>query len=193
MRPSLIVIVSLLGTLYSANATQAEQRYADSQLLVGRYSAYRASPSFDQRHPLAQIVTVSFPPEQIHTVGQAIQQLLLGSGYTQIAGHDAFAAALLSKPLPDVHRQLGPMPLASALQTLIGSPYQLRVNDIRREVCIERQHAIRTEDVIRATSTACHSDHLPSKISASDIPQVVENRQVSLPRNQDWGKGHAHR
>ncbi|MCB1806408.1 MAG: hypothetical protein KDJ99_15055 [Candidatus Competibacteraceae bacterium] len=80
MRPSLVVIVSLWSTLYSANATQAEQLYADTQLLVGRYSAYRASPSFEQRHPLAQIITFSFPLEHVHTVGQAIQQLLLGSG-----------------------------------------------------------------------------------------------------------------
>ena len=145
MRISVIVAASVLGTLCAVNTVKAEARYADTQLLVGRYSAHLASPAFDQLNPLAQIVTVKFSPKRVRTVGQALQQLLLGSGYAQIHGPDEFAAALLSKPLPAVHRQLGPLPLASALKTLIGQPYEIMVNEVRREVCVELKKSIQPD------------------------------------------------
>ena len=145
MRASLVIAVNLLGIGFPALACQAESRFSDTPLQVGRYSGYHNSPAFDQLNPLAQIVTVTFSPKRIRTVGQALQQLLLGSGYAQIHSPDEFARALLSKPLPDVHRQLGPLTLASALKTLIGQPYEIMVNEVRREVCVELKASIQPD------------------------------------------------
>lgn len=110
---------------------------AAADVLVDRYSAVSTTPMRSQRHPLATIITVTLPRPRIKTVGGALHYLLHGSGYTFIAASDAFAARLLTLDLPHVHRRLGPMPLGNALQTIVGSPYRVLVNEVRREVCIE--------------------------------------------------------
>lgn len=141
MQTSVAVVASVLGSLVAAIPGHAETVYADTYLMVGRYSTYRTAPDFDQLNPLAQIITVKLPEARVRTVGQALQQLLRGSGYAQIHSPDPYAAALLDKPLPEVHRQLGPMPLAAALKTLVGQPYEILVNDVQRQVCVELKKA----------------------------------------------------
>ncbi len=88
----------------------------------GRYSARAAVPTPSQRYPLQIIIDVRIP-EDIVTIEQTIGYLLRRSGYTLTADLSPDVMVLLSKPLPDVHRTLGPMRLIDALTVLIAPNY----------------------------------------------------------------------
>jgi len=99
---------------------------------VGRYSAVAPGPTEVERHPLQTIVQIQYPRE-IATVRQALQYTLRRSGY-KLAG----SGVLASKPLPEVHRRLGPMTLEQALETLAGPAFELRSDDLNRTVAFVR-------------------------------------------------------
>ena len=108
------------------------------EVIVARYSTVQAVPTIAQRDPLSGLVTMTFPNSVTH-VGQAVSALLEPSGY-RLA--DSRAAAperekLLSLPLPEAHRALGPMPLRLALQTLAGPAFVLVEDSVHRLVSFE--------------------------------------------------------
>lgn len=109
-----------------------------AEVQVGRYSTLPAMPTVAQADLLATTVSVSFPV-RIVTVGEAVQYLLQRSGYRLSAG-DVMApetADLLTLPLPAVHRQLGPITLAQAMETLAGPAFRLIHDPVHRLVSFE--------------------------------------------------------
>ena len=108
-------------------------------LAVARYSTVRAAPTIAQQDPLATSVRTTLPPSVVR-VGEAIAALLAPSGYRladwQAAGPDR--QTLLSLPLPESHRDLGPMPLRLALATLAGPAFVLVEDPVHRLVSFER-------------------------------------------------------
>jgi type IV pili sensor histidine kinase/response regulator len=121
-----------IGTVASVNL-QAN----DTQ--VGRYSLLAATPTEGQAELLATTVTVRFP-ERIQTVGEAVRYLLQRSGY-RLATPDSIGpdtVALFALPLPAVHRNLGPMTLRDALETLAGPAFHLVQDSVHRLVSFER-------------------------------------------------------
>jgi type IV pili sensor histidine kinase/response regulator len=109
----------------------------DSQ--VGRYSLLAATPTEAQAELLATTMTVRFPG-RIQTVGEAVQYLLQRSGY-RLASLEAIGPdtiALFALPLPAVHRNLGPMMLRDALETLAGPSFHLVQDPVHRLVSFER-------------------------------------------------------
>lgn len=110
---------------------------SDSQ--VGRYSLFAATPTEAQAELLATMMTVRFPG-RIQTVGEAVRHLLQRSGY-RLASLEAIGPdtiALFTLPLPAVHRDLGPMTLRGALETLAGPSFQLVQDPIHRLVSFDR-------------------------------------------------------
>ncbi len=118
-------------------ATTASVRADD--LAVARYSTVRAAPTIAQQDLLAASVRTTLPPSVVR-VGKAIDALLAPSGYrlsdSQAAGPDR--ETLLSLPLPESHRDLGPMPLRLALATLAGPAFVLVEDPVHRLVSFER-------------------------------------------------------
>lgn len=105
---------------------------------VGRYSLLAATPTEAQANLLATTITVSFPA-RIVTVGEAVQYLLQRSGYRLAAG-DVVApetADLLTLTLPAVHRQLGPITLTQAMETLVGPAFRLIHDPVHRLISFE--------------------------------------------------------
>jgi type IV pili sensor histidine kinase/response regulator len=106
----------------------------DNKLSVERYSTIRITPSSGQRDLLSVVVDVEFPRD-IRYVGEAIQFVLNGSGY-RLAVNDEPSAReqfyLFMLPLPDAHRQLGPMTLLTALVILGGESFELEVDSVKR-------------------------------------------------------------
>ncbi|MDO8828233.1 hypothetical protein [Methylophaga sp.] len=98
----------------------AKSRSASS-VQTGRYSALSAGPTDPQRHPLHVIIEVTIPEEH-STVEQALRYLLRRSGYSLDAALRPDVVRLLAKPLPEVHRKLGPITLQDALTVLV-TPY----------------------------------------------------------------------
>lgn len=127
--------VDLSGSFMQANPGNTPE-----WVQVGRYRAINAVPTQAQQALLQVMVTVTLPNE-VKTIKAAVQYVLLRSGYQltqpKKGGNTpsgASVANLLSKPIPSVHRHLGPMTLQAALETLAGSPYLLKVDAINREV-----------------------------------------------------------
>lgn len=90
------------------------------------------------------MVDVRFP-RPAHTVGDAMLHLLPPSGY-QLAdtrNADPQVVLLMTRPLPEVHRQIGPMTLHDALTTLAGAGWQLEVDPVHRLVSFRLHSALR--------------------------------------------------
>lgn len=129
--PRLLSCLLLLLLSFPPIAVQAE-----SVQRVGRYTAIAMIPTDAERDPLAQIVTLRFPV-RVRTVGDAIGHTLTGSGYRLSSLERPDVQQLLSLPLPDVHRELGPMSMSTALTTLAGSPWRLVSDPQHRLVTFE--------------------------------------------------------
>lgn len=131
--PSFRLGVSVTALLAATSSVRADE------LAVARYSTVRAAPIIAQQDPLAASVRTTLPPSVVR-VGEAVAALLAPSGYRMA---DSQAAApdretLLALPLPESHRDLGPMPLRLALATLAGPAFVLVVDPVHRLVSFER-------------------------------------------------------
>jgi len=117
---------------------------AGDPVKVGRYLTVAPVPTQEQRDPLSVVVHVRFP-RTVQTVGDAIEHLLPPSGF-QVADRrnvDPQMGILMTRPFPEVHRQIGPVPLQSALQTLAGDGWQLEVDPVHRLVSFRLQGPLR--------------------------------------------------
>lgn len=101
-----------------------------------RYTLANTSPLIEQREPMAAIVHMRFA-QDVSTVGQAVRELLEGSGYRLLMGENRVEMQdqiLLSQRLPAVHHELGPVNLLDALTILGGRAWQVHVDHVYRLV-----------------------------------------------------------
>ena len=118
-----LVLLSL-----STNNSLAEQ-----EIVFSRYTLQQPTATTAQTDPLSVTVKVSFPPS-ITTIGDAIDYLLLQSGFSRVVSGDDDEMNLMQLRLPKVHRSIGPISLKNALLTISGEPWQLAVNKIQRTI-----------------------------------------------------------
>ena len=120
----LLLSLGTLGTIH-----------ADTQ--VGRYITVSDKPTAEQRDLLQVKIQVEFP-EESKSVGDALRTLLskqgLRLGSTRSEAHRQQLKRLLKQPLPAVHRNLGPMSLKDALETLAGPAWSLVYDPMNRLV-----------------------------------------------------------
>ena len=105
---------------------------------TGRYTYVKNIPPVDQLNPLKVVIKTRIP-QSVETVGQTVEFLLVRSGYV-LADKTVLseeAKTLLSLPLPQVHRNIGPMTLDKALHTLSGDAFELVVDPVHRKVAYE--------------------------------------------------------
>lgn len=115
---------------------QHAQSASDGWIPVARYGRYtlvELAPDVDQRDLLQQVVDFSAATSRSVTVGDALRQSLLASGYTLC--EESTAEQLYALPLPASHMRLGPLVLRDGLITLAGPAWQLQVDDLTRRVC----------------------------------------------------------
>jgi conjugative transfer region protein (TIGR03748 family) len=102
-----------------------------------RYTLVELSPELAQQDLLLQVIDLHLPNGSPLTVGDALRYVLRHSGYQLcVGGPDV--QTLFALPLPAAHFQLGPMVLRSALLTLAGPGWTLRVDDLSRQLCFVR-------------------------------------------------------
>jgi len=131
--PAFVFSIFLVG----ACVTIAPQLHAND-VQVGRYSMLSATPTKAQADLLVATITVQLP-KRIHTIGEAIHYLLQRSGF-RLAASEAMApetTVLFDLPLPAVHRNLGPLSLQKALETLAGPAFQLVQDPMHRLIAFE--------------------------------------------------------
>jgi type IV pili sensor histidine kinase/response regulator len=133
IRTALIIGLTLFSSL---NMVQADN--AKGLIQTERYSAVEPDPTTGQAAPLLTLVTIKYP-RQVNTVGHAISYTLKRSGYRLAPqhAHDPNMKVLIKLPLPEVHRQLGPMSVKQILNTLSGSAFMLVTDPVHRYISFE--------------------------------------------------------
>ncbi len=99
----------------------------------GRYTLVELSPTAVQQDLLLQVVDVSIPDTLNASVSDGLRHVLQRSGYQLCDGLEADSFSTL--PLPAPHYHLGPLMLRDALQTLVGSGWNLYTDQQARQVC----------------------------------------------------------
>jgi type IV pili sensor histidine kinase/response regulator len=128
----MLIRFGVIGILLLSFSAQA------GELQVSRYGSLSPVATSEQKDLLSIIVTISFN-RNINTVGQALDHLLLRSGYqmADLSISDPVLPVLLTQPLPDVHKVLGPIHLDNALKTLAGPAWDLIVDPVHRLISFE--------------------------------------------------------
>jgi len=118
----------LLCVAFSANADNSMTQF-------GRYLTMMNKPTQAQTDLLSQTMQVRFP-ETVRTIGDAMDYLLKFSGYSLIEDNkrSVYLKNTLSKPLPTVDRDFGPMSLKDGLITLIGPAFSLEHDPLNRTI-----------------------------------------------------------
>ena len=112
--------------------------HAQALVQTGRYTAVLAVPTDAQRDPLQAIVTIDFP-EDVQTIGQAVNLVLSDTGYKirDVLYWDVEVFALVQHPLPLVQRKLGPLTVLDLLKTLVGRAFEVVIDPLDRRVGFE--------------------------------------------------------
>jgi type IV pili sensor histidine kinase/response regulator len=127
--------------IFADQSTQSyEQPSGDAKSLdhyirTDRYRISDAEPDTGQVEPLLGYISVNFG-EHIKTIGDAMFELLRGSGY-RVLYEDKHACTLgeqllFSREFPLALRALGPVTLKDALQTVAGKAWEIRVSELKR-------------------------------------------------------------
>ena len=123
-----VFLILSIATFCNASAKEAA-------VPVGRYMTVSNKPLPAQRDLLSQIIQIRFP-QQVQSIGEAVNHVLRYSGYSMVVEDRRSAALkiLLQKSLPLVDRELGPISLKDALITLVGPAFTLVDDPLNREI-----------------------------------------------------------
>ena len=144
--------------------------HADDPIRLARYTLQSATAEAGQLDLLAALIEIEFPPH-IETAGDAIDYVLLRSGYRRIETPDARGA--MDLPLPRAHRKIGPLDLRSAIQTLAGEPWYLHEDPIQRVIWLTLKDEVDLESGTPEDSVASDQETpLPPPAHSAPLPQV---------------------
>ncbi|MFP5478030.1 MAG: TcpQ domain-containing protein [Gammaproteobacteria bacterium] len=108
-------------------------------VVLNRYSTASTEPPAELLEPLDVVAALSFPRQNVSTIGEALGYALLRTGYRLIAAASIPQEArdYLALPLPESQRQIGPYKVRLILGALMGTAWQLRTDPLTRVVWIE--------------------------------------------------------
>lgn len=101
----------------------------------GRYTLVSTQPDAGQRDLMAQIIDVTIPSSMNPSVKDAMQYVMSRSGYSLCPAEAGHVNILYTRPLPAAQYKLGPMTLRNTLQVLSGPAWQVKVDEVARQVC----------------------------------------------------------
>lgn len=105
-------------------------------LRVARYTIMDTQPTPGAAEPLNAVIQANFAAS-IETVGDAYNQLLVGSGYRLMQAANVAAFPLQALPLPANQRELGAMRLIDALTLLAGPGHTVVIDRVHRLIALE--------------------------------------------------------
>ena len=139
---------------------------ADDPIRLARYTLQSATAGAGQFDLLAALIEIEFPPH-IETAGDAIDYVLLRSGYRRI--ETPAARRTMDLPLPRAHRKIGPLDLRSVIKTLAGEPWHLHEDVIQRVVWLTLKD---DADLDGVPENVAHTDDVPPPAPAASLPQL---------------------
>ncbi len=181
-----IQIVLTLSVLISMFNLSADNRIRNENIKhISRYMTVNPSATQAQRNPMKGVIPHINFRHNIKTVGQALQNILKDSGYKLTRFHpDKHVNSLLRLPLPHIHRNMGPLTLEEALNTLAGEPWQLAVDPISRLVTFTLPSHF-------DKSLALHRTNKHQEISNSQVQAVNKKYQQAMQKKKIIRKHHA--
>ncbi len=136
MNKTLLLVASMICVL-DAYAGQSGDEDTDPYV-VARYTSIATTPKPGQVDLLSAYVETIIPGDAV-TIGDAIELLLVGSGY-RLAANDASDPALyrlMDNTLPVAHRRLGPITLRESLELIAGPAWTLVEDPVNRLVSFD--------------------------------------------------------
>jgi type IV pili sensor histidine kinase/response regulator len=119
----------------------------------GRYTLVSTLPDSGQRDLMAQIIDISIPANMHPNVRDAMQYVVDRSGYSLCSADTGHVNILYTRPLPAAQYKLGPMTLRNTLQVLAGPAWQVKVDEVNRQVCYVLRPGYQLPDPSRLGST----------------------------------------
>lgn len=158
-----LLTITLTVGLMVSSAAMAYQAGAN-QTQMGRYLTVDNKPLVAQQDLLAQTIQTHFP-QDVQTVGQAMAYLLRYSGY-RLVDQSKMADSthsMLNLQLPLVDREMGPMTLKAALETLAGSSFRLVKDPVHRMISFQLKPKYRYLYEHKQTAQLHNSDKVLQK------------------------------
>ena len=136
IRLSMISVLSVVAcSSIAANVTQ-----------INRYATVANKPLAAQINPLLAVQQVHFPQE-VQTIGQAIEWWLRLSGFSLISKEKQPESlhAVMRQALPQIDRTLGPLTVKDGLEVLVGQQSFALIEDLLlRQVNFKLKPGIKT-------------------------------------------------
>lgn len=97
---------------------------------INRYASVANKPLAAQINPLLAVQQIHFP-QDVQTIGQAVEWWLKYSGFTLVAKEKQPESlqAVMRQPLPQIDRNLGPLTVKDGLEVLVGQQVFTLVED----------------------------------------------------------------
>jgi conjugative transfer region protein (TIGR03748 family) len=145
----------------------------------GRYTLVSTLPDSGQRDLMAQIIDISIPANMNPNVRDAMQYVVDRSGYTLCSPDTGHVNILYTRPLPAAQYKLGPMTLRNTLQVLAGPAWQVKVDEVNRQVCYVLRPGYQLPDSSRPAPTQVAAASAPSTPSVSAAPKITPTGETA--------------
>lgn len=131
LRPLLLLAMACATAAHAVPLVDGNKR-----LQLGRYTTAEAVPQPNLADPLALVAQITFPREQVSTVGEAIDYTLLRTGYALVDAQALTQEArrFLGLPLPEAQRTLGPYSVQDMLNVLVGKAWAWHTDHVTRRL-----------------------------------------------------------
>ena len=148
---------------------------------ISRYTLYPYSAELHEKDLLSTIVETTFP-RQIATIGSAIDYILQRSGYRHLPTEAVSDTLRLTLPL--VHRSIGPIDTRGAIQTLIGSSWNIVEDEESRTIWFQLAGSS-PQAVPTDTKRLNESGFLPAtdEQSQNESDQVIQNWNLEAAKS----------
>lgn len=137
----------------------------------GRYTLVSTLPDSGQRDLMAQIIDISIPANMHPNVRDAMQYVVDRSGYTLCSADTGHVNILYTRPLPAAQYKLGPMTLRNTLQVLAGPAWQVKVDEVNRQVCYVLRPGYQLPESSRTAPMQVAATSAPSTPLTSATPK----------------------
>ena len=154
--------IAILGLVAQANADDAYSGIPPStrivehgtQMQVGRYTVVPSTPSDKVIEPLLVIAKLTFPRQTVVTIGDALNYVLMRTGYHLTDDFGVSAKTFLALPIPENQRAVGPYQVQDILAVLIGKSWTLTVDHRNRIVGFVSAPGFDTAEEIKTRNDA---------------------------------------
>ncbi|NVZ63640.1 TcpQ domain-containing protein [Pseudomonas gingeri] len=138
----------------------------------GRYTLVSTLPDSGQRDLMAQIIDVNIPANMHPNVRDAMQYVVDRSGYSLCPPDTDHVNILYTRPLPAAQYKLGPMTLRNTLQVLAGPAWQVKVDEVNRQVCYVLRPGYQLPESPRVATTLVAKQNAELSAGSRAVTQV---------------------